>query len=223
MNNIAFILQPNGEVDPYKIDILRARLMGPGGVGAAAGLPIPTFRPPPGADAFPRPLGFPGGPLPGLGLGPPRLPAFLARGELGPGPGAGLGLGVPPGGFPDRGAPPPYWDGPGPGPGAMGPPHGMPFDPLHRDGDHGMPPGMGRPPERDDRRGPKQFTTTKAQTPCRYFNTRIGCREGDKCPFGHFADAPPFQGHGGDGGSRAGSGPRATGPGARRVGPGGRR
>ena len=32
------------------------------------------------------------------------------------------------------------------------------------------------------------FPTTKASTSCRFFNTRTGCRFGDKCPFGHFLE-----------------------------------
>ncbi len=45
---------------------------------------------------------------------------------------------------------------------------------------------------RDNRSG-KQFTGTKASTPCRFFNTNKGCQFGDKCQFGHFSGggAPP--------------------------------
>ena len=32
----------------------------------------------------------------------------------------------------------------------------------------------------------KRFPSTKASTPCRFFNTAKGCQFGDKCSFGHF-------------------------------------
>lgn len=45
-----------------------------------------------------------------------------------------------------------------------------------------------------DRRGIK-WTSTKAATACRFFNTSKGCQFGDKCQFGHFGavDSAPLQ------------------------------
>lgn len=41
---------------------------------------------------------------------------------------------------------------------------------------------------RNDRAGGQRHFTSKSQTPCRFFNTAKGCLQGDKCPFGHFAN-----------------------------------
>jgi len=38
-----------------------------------------------------------------------------------------------------------------------------------------------------------KFPSTKAATPCRFFNTVKGCQFGDKCPFGHFLGAAPMK------------------------------
>ena len=35
----------------------------------------------------------------------------------------------------------------------------------------------------------KRFPTTKAATPCKFYNTSKGCQFGDKCAFGHFDEA----------------------------------
>lgn len=42
----------------------------------------------------------------------------------------------------------------------------------------------------------RRFPTTKAATPCRFFNTPKGCQFGDKCAFGHFRDDPELAPHG---------------------------
>lgn len=68
-----------------------------------------------------------------------------------------------------------------------------------------------------------RFPTTKASTPCRFFNTPKGCMNGDKCPFGHFLDtaSSSMSGMGGmSGGGSGRSGPGQRGPGA--AGPGSR-
>jgi len=57
-----------------------------------------------------------------------------------------------------------------------------------------------------------RFPTTKAATPCRFFNTSKGCQNGDKCPFGHFlpdngAGNMNARGPGGGGGPGRGRGP----------------
>ena len=56
--------------------------------------------------------------------------------------------------------------------------------------------------EKDSRLAPGHGT--KASTPCKFFNTRSGCRFGDLCPFGHFK--------GDDSGSSGGGGPSSYGP-----------
>lgn len=78
-----------------------------------------------------------------------------------------------------------------------------------------------------------RFPSTKAATPCRFFNTSKGCQFGDKCSFGHFlppSDLPPvgvMDAYTPDGAppldraSRWGSAP-AAGPGRRFAGPGDR-
>ena len=38
-----------------------------------------------------------------------------------------------------------------------------------------------------------KFPSTKAATPCRFFNTVKGCQFGDKCPFGHFLGSAPMK------------------------------
>lgn len=38
-----------------------------------------------------------------------------------------------------------------------------------------------------------KFPSTKAATPCRFFNTVKGCQFGDKCPFGHFLSTAPMK------------------------------
>jgi hypothetical protein len=58
--------------------------------------------------------------------------------------------------------------GPGPGPGLGGRPQDLP-------------PVGGRSVQNQ-----RRFPTTKAATPCRFFNTAKGCQFGDKCSFGHF-------------------------------------
>ena len=45
---------------------------------------------------------------------------------------------------------------------------------------------------------------TKASTPCKFFNTRPGCRFGDLCPFGHFKGDDSGGGSGGGGASAYG-------------------
>jgi hypothetical protein len=100
-------------------------------------------------------------------------------------------------------------------------------------------PDLGGPP-RSSLAGQKRFPTTKASTPCRFFNTPKGCQFGDKCSFGHFlgvrslAEMPPLAPVGGGGGipdsfappempdrvnSRWGGGP-ASAPAAVPMGPG---
>jgi hypothetical protein len=56
-------------------------------------------------------------------------------------------------------------------------------DYLDQSGPRG--PDLGGPP-RSSVSNQKRFPTTKASTPCRFFNTAKGCQFGDKCSFGHF-------------------------------------
>lgn len=91
---------------------------------------------------------------------------------------------------------------------------------------------MSAGPRRNTGAPQQRFSSTKAATPCRFFNTAKGCQFGDKCSFGHFlppSDLPPvgamdvYQPDNGplsDRASRWGSAPAATGPGTRRFGPG---
>lgn len=58
-----------------------------------------------------------------------------------------------------------------------------------------------------------KFPTTKASTPCRFFNTPKGCINGDKCPFGHFLDTATSS----IAISRSGPGHRPVGPGSRPI------
>lgn len=88
----------------------------------------------------------------------------------------------PPRGGGGAGGPPVYGDRP--------PAHG-PHGGWNGDYDEPLGPVGGRPPDLQPaggRSGPGQrrFPTTKASTPCRFFNTAKGCQFGDKCAFGHF-------------------------------------
>jgi hypothetical protein len=62
-------------------------------------------------------------------------------------------------------------------------------------------------------RAAAKFPTTKASTPCRFFNTPKGCINGDKCPFGHFLDTATSS----IAISRSGPGHRPVGPGSRPI------
>ncbi|CAK9253182.1 unnamed protein product [Sphagnum jensenii] len=43
--------------------------------------------------------------------------------------------------------------------------------------------------ESEEAKKKRKFPSTKASTPCRFYNTPKGCQFGDKCAFGHFNDS----------------------------------
>jgi hypothetical protein len=254
--NVAFVLNEDGSVDPGRLELVRQRYM-----GRVAPFGGRIDRPPMGGPGG----GFGGPPIGGVrgefrsGGGPKRsrfedIDPLMGPGRgLGPGAGPGPGHGIidddfrgPPQ-FPpdDRMIPPPHWETRvGGGRGHMMPPHGGMMErgpPPGAGFDRDLPPGPGfdGPPMGGPPPGGKRFPSSKAHTPCRFFNTRKGCQFGDKCPFGHFREAggpapldgqPPFIGGGpprtvGGGqpiGGGIGPGP-GPGPGPGRRGPGARR
>lgn len=237
------VLRPDGSVDEFNLSTFQRNLNGGGGGGVGDRERMSRFDSYHGGD-----------------MGSSGPPVFLPPGDLN-GPNSRRSR------FRDAGPEPMMIDnygGGGYGPSGQpydfdydpyGPPRNGRYDdrpPLDWNPDYGdayLPPRaeplplMGGAPRRG---APAQsrFTSTKAATPCRFFNTAKGCQFGDKCSFGHFLppsdlppagpmdvymppDAGPHQdrssrwGGGGPSAGPGGPGRRFSGPGDRHAGAGG--